>query len=393
MPAQPLALFTTFEPSGDALAAGVIRALRAQCPELQVYAMGGPKMEAAGAVLLEQTTAHAAMGLDSLRQIKAHRQRIGRLAEWLRRNPLALLVPTDSPAGNWSICRQVRHIRPSASIVHLVAPQLWAWGSWRIGRLRRLTDHVLCLLPFEPSWFERRGVRATFVGHPVFDPQCHVMADAPGDLPATGHRLALLPGSRTGEIRRNWPTMLEIYRRLKPRHDDLVAVIAAFDPRLEAMIRQITDEQTGGRWPAGLHVAVGRTEGVLAWSDLVLVASGTATLQVAAYGKPMVAMYNVSRAAYHLIGRWIVCTHTYALPNLVSEWRNRGRAIPEFIPHFGDPAPVEREMEKLLVDPLAVRRQHEVLDDVVAQFAGKQFSAEAAGQLHAALAGKGHCRQ
>jgi len=180
---QPGLLFSAFEPSGDMLAAETIAALRQARPDLRIYGLGGPRMEAAGAELLEHTSQHGTMFLETLRQGWSHHQRLKRVREWLGEHRITVLVPVDSPAGNWSICRTVREMQPDARIIHLVAPQIWAWAPWRIRRLRRLTDHVLCLLPFEQPWLTDRGVHATFVGHLAFDPP----RDAPVDseeLPA-----------------------------------------------------------------------------------------------------------------------------------------------------------------------------------------------------------------
>ncbi|MCC6579649.1 MAG: hypothetical protein IT440_04350 [Phycisphaeraceae bacterium] len=384
MPHNQVMLFSTFEPSGDALAAGVIARLKQLRPDLTVYALGGPRMAAAGAVVIEQTTQHAAMSLETVKQAWAHHQRLGRLNTWLKDHRIDMLVPVDSPAANWSICAAVRKQQPHAGIVHLVMPQLWAWGSWRIRRLRRLTDHVLCLLPFEPDWLTIRGVEGTFVGHPVFDPACH----APGSeseaksLPDAHPRLALLPGSRTGEIRKNWGTMLDTFALLKARHPQLEAVVAALDDRLSKMIQDIARER--GRdalWSRGLTLAIGQTPSVLRWSDAVLVASGTATLQVAAMGKPMVAMYNASWLGYQFAKAFLLSTTTFTLPNLIGEGLKLGRVIPEFVPHHGNPQPLADALTPLLTNPVAHTHQVNLLRQVAAPFDGKVFSHLSAERL------------
>lgn len=374
-------LFTTFEPSGDMLAAGVVTVLRREHPDLPIYALGGPRLEAAGATLLEHTTEHASMGLSTLAQAFAHKKRLGRLGAWLKDNNIRALIPVDSPAANWSICKLVRTHRPEARIIHLVAPQLWAWGEWRIRRMRRLSDHALCILPFEPQWFTSRGVPATFVGHPVCDPACHKPVDDDvADLPAPHPRLGLLPGSRTGEIRKNWPTMLAAFMQLKSKHPELQAVIAALDTRLEGMIRQITQENAGA-WPDGLEIVVGRVESVLRWCDAVLVTSGTATLQVAARGRPMVAMYNLNQLLFRLFAQWLISTRTFTLPNLISEWLKMGRVMPEFVPHYGQVEPIVREVDRLLSDEHAMAAQRKGLSRVVAALGEQCFSQEAARRI------------
>lgn len=387
MPGGPGILFTAFEPSGDTLAAPIIAELRRRRPGTPVWALGGPRMREAGAEVLEATTAHAVMLAGAAGQAWTHRRRLRRLAAWLREGsttrPLLAHVPTDSPAANWSICKLVQETRPAAKVVHLAAPQLWAWAPGRIRKLRRLTDHVLCLLPFEPAWFAARGVPATFVGHPIFDrlraspPEAGVVR-----WPVGGPRLALLPGSRAGELRRNLPTMLAAYARLRGRWGGLCGVFAAVDAAAAERVRAAiaASEPATGRLE-GINVGVGQTDAVLAAADAVLVVSGTATLQVAAHRKPMVILYNVSRGAWHLAGRWLVQTRTFTLPNLIAEADGLGRIVPELVPHFGDPAPVAEAVGALLADPAAAGAQVRGLEKVCGHFTGVSFAETATDRL------------
>ena len=366
------------------MAAETITAMRRQAPELKVYALGGPKMEAAGAELLESTTHHGSMFFGPVTQAWTHHRRVRRPGRWLAEHPVAAVVPVDSPAANWSTCRAVRRIQPAARIVHLVAPQLWAWASWRIRRLRRLTDHVLCLLPFEQRWLAARGVRATFVGHPAFELPRRRADDLVDGLPASHPRLALLPGSRTAEITRNWPTMVEAFGRLKMVHPDLHGVVAALDERTAVLIRDHPAAPRPGDWPQDLTLVTGRSEAVQDWCDLALVTSGTATLQLAARLKPMVVIFNMDRLTV-FVARWVVRTRTFTLPNLVSEWAGLGRAVPELVPHHGEVDPVVQHLEAVLTNPDTARKQQEMLAEVAARFTDRRFTDDAAGQLLAEI--------
>jgi lipid-A-disaccharide synthase len=351
-------------------------------------------MQAAGATMLQLTTSHAAMGAGVLKHAWTHRQWLKQLRSWLAAHPIDALVPTDSPAANWSICATVRKQQPNAKIVHLVAPQLWAWASWRIRRMRRLSDHVLCLLPFEPDWFSVRGVPGTFVGHPVFNEAPATPADP--NLPAAHPRLALLPGSRTGELARNWPTMCEAFMELSRRHRGLQAVIAAASDEASQFITHTTEQMLGRQaWPANLHMQIAQPNATLAWADLVLVVSGTATLQVAAHQKPMVAMFNTSRWMWRLLGQFLVSTHTYALPNVVLERclpetvahrearpnHEAPHVIPEFIPHFGLPNPIVHQLDRLIREPAARQHQIDAMRKLAALFEGKRFAETASDAL------------
>jgi lipid-A-disaccharide synthase len=373
-------LFSSFEPSGDALAGDTIAALLRHEPDLKVYALGGPKMQAAGAELLEHTTQHSSMFLETLVQAWSHRRRLGRLRKWLQQHPIRGLVAVDSPAANWSICKAVRSTQPTTKIVHLVAPQLWAWAPWRIRRLRRLTDHVLCLLPFEQQWLAARGVTASFVGHPAYDSPRRSPEPTPRELPQGHPRLALLPGSRKGELRRNWPTMIKAFRRLAGKHPKLHGVAAAVDERAEAMLR----DAAGGDWLPRLTVLTGRTEHVLDWCDLAVVASGTVTLQLAARLKPMVVMYNMSRLSV-LVAGLLVRTRTFTLPNLLSEWAGVGRVVPELVPHHGQVEPVVRQLDTLLSSEEVAGRQRDLLAEIAVRFGDRRFTEQAPRQLLAEI--------
>ncbi|MEM9414343.1 MAG: hypothetical protein AAGA29_02540 [Planctomycetota bacterium] len=377
--------FAAFEPSGDILAARLMEELKQRDPSWRFVAFGGPKMAAAGAELLETTTEHAKMALGALSEVQNHRRRLKVLTAWLKKNEIAALVPVDSPAANWSVCRMVRRHRPKAKVVHLVCPQVWGWASWRVRRLERLSDRVLCLLPFEPDWLGERGVEGVFVGHPVFeegsaapDGDLALSGDGAAEaLPSDGSvKLALMPGSRRSELEKNWATMQQVFVRLSKHVAGLRGVVALRTEADRATLESVA--KRAGDWPAGLSVVAGRTEDVLAWSDVVFVKSGTSTLQVAARGVPMVSFYNVNKVMWQSLARWLVDTKTFALPNLVSEWQGAGRVSPEFVPHFGEEAPLYEALLPLLKDRAAREAQVAGLAGVAEAFAGVDFGAAAA---------------
>jgi len=362
MPSDGAILFTAFEPSGDALAAALIARLRERGCARPIFALGGPMMQDAGATLLMQTTQRAVMLAGAVAEAAEHRKRVRFIERWVRTHDVALHVPTDSPAANWAICAAVRRHRPQAKIAHLAAPQLWAWAPWRVHKLRRLTDRVLCLLPFEPDWFARHGVAATFVGHPLYDKP----VPAAGDFGDGAPRLALLPGSRAAEITKNWPTMRAAYERLKLKHPQLHAVVAAAN---QARVNQLQSLGVGSA-----RLAIGRTGEVLAWADVALVVSGTATLQCARHHVPMTSLFNVSRLAWHGLGRWLVRTRTFTLPNLLGESMGIGRVIPELVPHFGRVKPVAAALEPLMTEGAARQGQREAFARFDALFSSVNFA-------------------
>ncbi|MEX0655087.1 MAG: lipid-A-disaccharide synthase [Phycisphaeraceae bacterium] len=387
MPQPHAILFSAFETSGDALAAPLIAELKRRQPDRPIFALGGERMADAGAELIEDPTEHAAMFLGAASQAWQHHQRVRRLRAWLAEHRIDALVPTDSPAANWAICKAVRQTQPETRIVHLVAPQLWAWAPWRINKLKRLSDHVMCLLPFEPDWFNSRDMPATFVGHPLFDdarPDDAAASSASLDLPADGQpRLALLPGSRASEIRANWPTMLEALKRLRPAYPHMRVVIAAASPSRAALIRSLSP---GGAVPHRAVMITGQASAALDWADAALIVSGTATLHAVSRRTPMAVMFNVKPWAWHLAGRWLIQTRTFTLPNLISESLDLGRIVPELIPHFGDADAVIAALTPLLADDAARDAQRRAFDAITACYADTPYAPTAADTLLAQLA-------
>lgn len=346
-PSPPGILFTAFEPSGDAHAAPVIAELRRRRPDVPVWAWGGPKMLAAGATVVEATGADAVMGAGSLSKVLHHARINRRIRLWLAHHQVAVHVAVDSPAANFPICRITR--AAGLRIVHLVAPQIWAWGPWRIAKLRRLTDHVLCLLPFEEEYFRGRGVPATFIGHPVMNealpplpPPPEEGEESPEALPDGLPRVALLPGSRPAEIARNLPSMIAIVDGLRrEKYPDLSAVVISADRRAADLARA-----SMAAWPGFVRIEIDRLHDALRWADAALVCSGTATLNVVRHRVPMVVMFRTAALPWLLFGRWVLRSPNLALPNIVAG----ERIVPEFIPHFGSDEPIAAALDKVLTD-------------------------------------------
>jgi lipid-A-disaccharide synthase len=369
----PAILFTGFEPSGDDHAAAVIAELRRRHPDLRMYAWGGPHMAAAGAEIIEETGRDAVMGMPGLAKIREHKRINARIERWLAENPVAVHVPVDSPAANFPICALAR--AAGAKVVHLVAPQVWAWASWRVRKLRRLTNFVCCVLPFEEDWFRAHNVRARFVGHPLFDSPLDAadLDRAIAGWPAGSPRIVLLPGSRPAEIRKNFPLLLSAYRRIASEHPDIAGVVAATRPDIEPVVRELA----AGPWPESLRFVAHQTDEAIRWAELCLVVSGTVTLQVARQRKPMVIVYKSNRFSYNLIGRWIIRTPFFSLPNLIAG----RRIVPELIPHFGGAEAIVDEAVGLLERPELVERQRHALAEVAARFEGRNAAAGAADAI------------
>lgn len=369
-------LFTAFEPSGDDHAAGVVAELRARHPDLPIYAWGGPKMERAGATIVERTGDDAVMGLPGLAKIREHQRINVRIEEWVKANPVAVHVPVDSPAANFPICAITR--ASGARVVHLVAPQIWAWGRWRIHKLRRLTDLVLCLLPFEEGFFTNRRVPARFIGHMLFDKVLDTdELDRRGATFGHGEpRIAMMPGSRPDELNRHLEVMLRAFEAIRAKHPSAVGVIAATTPRVADHLRSLANQRLG-RWPEAVQIVAQDTDAVIRWCTLALVKSGTVTLQVAKQNKPMVVFYSKSSPALYFLAKTVLSTKHFSLPNVLAH----RRIVPEFIPHYGGPEPIVDAALRLIDDAEFAAEQRRDLASVVAGFSGRNASALAADAI------------
>lgn len=384
-PQPPAILFTAFEPSGDDHASAVIAELRARYPDLAIYAWGGPKMQGAGAVLVERTGDDAVMGVPGIEKIREHQRINGRIGAWLDKNHVTVHVPVDSPAANFPICALTK--ARGIKVVHLVAPQIWAWARWRIHKLRRLTDLVLCLLPFEERFFTRRNVPARFIGHFLFDalPDTGELDRQAAVFPQGRPRLAFFPGSRPQELDNNFPLMLDVLKRVREKFPGAVGVVAATRPAVEERLRSIAGAvlgppAPGGGWPEGLAGVVGQTDAAIRWCDLAVVKSGTVTLQVARQTKPMVVVYRKFNLPVYLVLKAIMATKHYTLPNVIAG----RRIVPEFVPHYGTGRPVAKAALGLLSSPEHAEQQRADLTAMNGQFRGRcarELAADAIGEM------------
>lgn len=378
-------LFTAFEPSGDAHAAPVIAAIRRLDPARPIYAWGGPKMAAAGAEVVEQTAGDGVIAVPSLARIGAFLGEMRRIETFAARSRVALHVPVDSPAANFPIANLLR--RAGARVVHLVAPQFWAWGAWRRKKLQRTTDLVLCLLPFEEAWFRERGIPARFVGHPVINRELdrNAIAAQARELPRGSPRILLLPGSRSSEIKKNLALLMRVFADLQALHHGMGGLIVAASPEIAASIRERHPSM-----PTGLHVVTaesrdghGILDAAVAWCDLAITVSGTVSLDVARQAKPMVGVYKTGLVGV-LGGRAVLRIPDRLLPNIIAG----KRIVPEFVPYAGGPGPIVAAAESLLKDSRRTAEASHELRQMLAKFRGHDFAEESAQAILKFLGGE-----
>lgn len=366
-------LISCGEPSGDLYAGALVDAMRAIDPTVEAFGFGGECLRAAGAELIGDYRGFSVTGLveaisvlpRSWRMLRA----LGRAAE--TRRP-AVFVAIDFPDFNFRLLPVMRRL--GIPVVYYVSPQLWAWRPGRMADIRRDVDRMLVIFPFEQPLYERAGVPVDFVGHPLVD-----LAVATRDrrefltaarLDPAKPVLALLPGSRPNELHRILPVLADAARLVRARVSD-VQFLVARAPSLDAALFAPLEALRADRFP--LAVVEHAADDVLAAADVAVTASGTATVQAALHGRPMVIVYRLAPLTY-AIGRAFVNVATYGMVNLVA-----GRTIvPELIQDRCTPEAVAREAVSLLTDQARAETMRRDLADVRSRLGAPGASRRAA---------------
>jgi lipid-A-disaccharide synthase len=320
------------EASGDTLGADLINALRRIAPDTQFFGVAGPKMLAAGCEVWEPAESFAVMGLF---EVLRHLPQLARLLSKIKRMMLTVrpdvFVGIDAPDTNLRISRTLH--AAGIPTVQYVSPQVWAWRQGRARSMRESVDLVLCLLPFEKRFYDEHGIRAEFVGHPLAD-AIPLEIDRPGaraalGLPMEGQIIALLPGSRRGEVTRLAADFIATARWLKVQRPNLQFVA----PMANAAAREIFSEALQRDAPdLKIHLIDGKATTALSAADAVMVASGTASLETALCKRPMVVVYRLGAlSAWVLTRLHLIKSKFFAQPNLLADRRVVGEYFQEQI--------------------------------------------------------------
>ncbi len=342
---MPRILIVTGEASGDLHGANLARALKALDPGLSILGIGGASMRAAGVELVPGVPHLDIIGLIGPSAVAVMLRRILAVRRVLRTESFDLVVLIDNPGLNLHFARVAK--AAGRRVLYYIAPQIWAWRPRRITWIRRRVDHVVVILPFEEPLYRRAGVRCTFVGHPLLDAVAPAF-DQAGlrkrfGVDRAGTVIGLLPGSREAEVRLLLPVMLEAARRLASDRPGVEFLLAQASSIQDNLIRDLLADA-----PVPVRVQRDQTNEVMAASDLLFVASGTATLQAAVVGVPMILLYRVPWLTYW-IARALIQVDYIGLVNLVA-----GRKIvPELIQQEATPERLNREAVRLLTDQTA----------------------------------------
>ncbi|WP_237065622.1 lipid-A-disaccharide synthase [Microbulbifer guangxiensis] len=369
------------EASGDILGAGLIAALQQRFDRVVVEGIAGPRMLALGAESLFPMERLSVMGL--VEPLKRLPELLGirkRLRQHFLANPPDVFVGIDSPDFNLGLEEALR--AGGIPTVHYVSPSVWAWRRGRIKKIARAVDHMLTLLPFEADFYQEHGVPVTFVGHPLADdlplePDVQAAREALG-FAAEDRILALLPGSRGGEVRYLGPLFLQAARWCHQRQPDLKFVLPAANEARLAEIRALLE----GFPELPLTLLDGRSHEALTASDAVLIASGTATLETLLLKKPMVVSYKMGSMSYAIFSR-LLQTPWVSLPNLLA----RRELVPEILQDAATPESLGAEVLKFFQDPLLRDQLQREFDDIHQQLR-RNASARAADAVCALVKAK-----
>lgn len=367
---MPRIFIATGEASGDLHGANLAKALREVDPGVELHGVGGEHMKAVPVTLLEGIQRVDVIGVPGPKAVGQALRNVRRIGAYLRDTQWDAVVLVDHPGTNLRLARLAKEA--GHRVVYYITPQLWAWRPGRIRDIRRSVDHAAVILPFEAELYRRAGVRCTFVGHPLLDtvPTTYDQSALRRrfGLAPDGPVVGLLPGSREQEVRRILPVLLEAGQRLVQAMPGLQFTLAqavtVSDEWLEEPVRE-----------SGLRVTVIRDQAseVMAVSDLLLIASGTATLQAAIVGTPMVITYRMPWLGF-LLAKRLVQVQWAGLANLVA-----GRLIvPELLQHRATPARIAQEAIRLLTDRRAWAAMRDELRAVREALGGPGASRRAA---------------
>jgi len=323
------------EPSGDQHAGRLIREISRRQANVRFRGFGGEAMRDCGCVIDHDLTKMAVVGLlEVLPKLREFFRIADRAEDIFRSGSVDAVLLVDFPGFNWHIAKRAK--KYGIPVFYYLPPQLWAWGGWRVRKMRRSVDHVLSVLKLEQQWYDDHGVENTYVGHPFFD----AVAEQPLDsrvmdrLAARrqqGERLvAVLPGSRNHEVQRNFPLMLESIRRLSKQHADARFLIGALRDTHGLWCR---NQMTAEDRKLPIDIFVGKTSEVIQASHCGMMVSGSVSLELLARGKPASVIYRVGRFL-HAYARLMVKVKSITLVNLMA-----GRTIfPEMV-SVGNPEP------------------------------------------------------
>ncbi len=364
-------LVSAGEASGDRYSAQLVEQLRQRLPQAEFFGCAGRGLREVGVRPVIRAEELAVVGIfEVARDIPRIYAQFRRLAAAAVAEKPALAVLTDSPDFNLRLAKKLH--RAGIPVVYYVAPQVWAWRQRRVRLLRDSVDHLLCIFPFEEEFFRSHGVETTFVGHPLYGSLHPKLSRqefcSKHGLAPEKPLIALLPGSRRGEASRHLGPVLDAVARLRRQRPMNVVLPASTTTGKAFFAQRISD-------PA-VQVIDGETEDVLANADIALVASGTATVEAALLGTPMVVFYRVTTPSW-IVGRMMVDVPFYSMVNLLAQ----RRIVPELIQSDCTGERLATEAGRLLESEQARQQMKQDLELVRHKLRGEMPAAQRAAEV------------
>lgn len=360
---------STGEPSGDLHGSNLIRALRTLEPDVEVAALGGPKIEAAGGRIVYPLAQHPIMGVvRAIRSAPLLRRILNHLrAEFSRRPPDAIVL-IDNPGFNWLVARLGREL--GIPVIYHVPPQIWAWASHRVEKMKRLVDLVLCALPFEEAWYHTRGMmRTCSVGHPYFDALAQIGSAPSHHDGGAEPTVLLLPGSRLTEAKDNGAQMIRAAAKIRERLPNVRFVVAAYSLAIANVLRREAD-----RRGVDVRIEIGRAHELIPTADAAISVSGSVSLELLYHQVPTAILYSVNWFWHRVFIPRMLHTPHVTLVNLLA-----GRRVyPEFVGCGDYSGGIAHTIVNWLEDPAESRRVRQTLANLKRMYAVPGASAQAA---------------
>jgi lipid-A-disaccharide synthase len=363
--------FVAGEVSADNHGAALMRSLRELDDKLTFVGRGGPEMQRVAGEQFKNWIGEAAvLGLwEVLRKYGYFREQFHETLREIRISEPDAVVLIDYPGFNLRLARRLRRQAPQRKIIYYISPQLWAWNRGRINRMAHCIDLVLCIFPFEVDLYNQAGLRALFVGHPMIERLQTRKIETERDPNLIG----LFPGSRSREVRKIFPVMLEAARELQKQNPNLRFEVAAASEQLAGEMKPIVAGLHQSQQREAIQIKVYETAAIMqrAWTGIV--ASGSATLEATYFGLPFVLIYKVAWPTY-LAARLVVNVKYLGMPNLLADQE----VIPEFIQHRAKPNTIVRAVQSLTENASSRERMISQLDAIVPRLGDTEASQTAA---------------
>ena len=361
--------FVAGEASADNHAAALMCSLRERDADLQFIGRGGPQMrKIAGEQFNNWIDDAAVLGLwEVIRKYGYFREQFHETLNEIHESKPDAIVLIDYPGFNLRLARALRKQSPRQKIIYYISPQVWAWNRGRIKKMASLLDLMLCIFPFEADLYNKSGLRAVFVGHPMIE---RLRARKIG-TERDRNLIGLFPGSRMREVRKIFPVMLESVPELQKQNRNMRLEVAAASEELAREMREMLTRH--GQGQQGIQIKVGETAALMQRAFAGIVASGSATLEAAYFRLPFVLIYKVTWPTY-LAARLVVSVKYLGMPNVLAD----REVVPEFIQHRARPDAIVKAMRQLIEEANARDRMISEFDRIVGKLGEDGASDQAA---------------